>query len=223
MWEGRLHYEREGLNYALNGDVLDIQLYWSVFPGYEESLGRVLVSLIDITARKKAESYLKYLGTHDVLTGLYDRAYFEEERNRLERSRRFPVSIIVIDLDGLKEVNDTQGHAQGDELIRRAAEVFRTAFRAEDVVARIGGDEFAVLMPETNEVAASLAVQRIQSLVRLNNTFYPGAELSLSLGYGTGTKNSSLVAVQRKADDQMYAQKRTKKRKSSHSSEQMPG
>jgi PAS domain-containing protein len=113
MWRGNLSFEGEGVNYALNGDPIDIDLRWSVMPGYEDTWERALVSLIDITARKKAEVYLKYLGTHDVLTGLYNRAYFEEERSRMERSRQYPVSIVVADLNGLNPPTTTLGMMPG--------------------------------------------------------------------------------------------------------------
>src|SRR5205085_12588441 len=124
----------------------------------------VLVSIEDITARKQAEDYLKYLGTHDVLTGLYNRAYFAEELARLGRGRRFPVSMIMADLNGLKEVNDSLGHAEGDKLIRRAAEVLQASVRAEDLVTRTGGDEFAIILPATTAEAAAEAVLRVQGV-----------------------------------------------------------
>jgi Diguanylate cyclase, GGDEF domain len=147
LWEGRLSDEVEGINYALNGEPVNIQLQWAVLPGSETSLEHVLISLEDITARKKAEDYLKYLGTHDVLTGRYNRAYFEDELARLGRGRQFPISLIVADVDGLKAVNDSRGHSEGDKLIRRAAEVLQASVRAGHRQqaaprSRPGGQEF---------------------------------------------------------------------------------
>ena len=208
MWDGRLSYEREGVNYALNGTPIDINLHWTALPGYEETLERVLVSITDISARKKAERYLTYLGTHDVLTGLYNRGFFEEERDRLESGRRFPVSILIGDLDGLKEVNDTYGHAAGDELLRRASEVLKASFRTEDVVARLGGDEFGIILAETNEATALASIERIQQLIEINNNFYQGPRLAISIGSSTGEKGARLVDIQRLADDRMYQAKR---------------
>ncbi len=209
IWNGRLVSEREGVNHTLQGDTLYIRLRWSVLPGCEQTFGRVLLSILDMTARKKAEDYLRYLGTHDVLTGLYNRAFFDEERTRLERGRRYPVSVMVADLDGLKPTNDTLGHEAGDKLLRRVAEVLRSAFRAEDVVARIGGDEFAALMPATDETAAAHTMERIQTLINLNNKYYRGPALSLSVGVAIAVRGLSLTEAQRLADDRMYAEKRT--------------
>ncbi len=208
LWNGDLTYEAEGVNYTLQGEPIHIRLRLAVYPGSEQTLDRVLVSLEDITARRKAEEYLRYLGTHDVMTGLYNRAYFQEELKRLNSGRYYPISILIADLDGLKKANDTLGHEAGDGLIRRAAEVLRAGFRQEDVVARIGGDEFAVIMPQTDAEAAAEAIPRLQTLIRLNNKFYGEPRLGLSLGVSTGTEREDLEAVMRRADDAMYRMKR---------------
>ncbi|MBI5828382.1 MAG: GGDEF domain-containing protein [Chloroflexi bacterium] len=96
----------------------------------------------------------------------------------------------------------------GDKLLRRVAEVLRSAFRAEDVVARIGGDEFAALMPATDETAAAQTMERIQTLINLNNKYYRGPVLSLSVGVALAVRGQSLTEAQRLADDRMYAEKR---------------
>jgi diguanylate cyclase (GGDEF)-like protein len=208
LWDGQLSYQHESLNYALNGDPINILLHWAVLPGSEATLEHVLVSIEDITARKKAENYLKYLGTHDVLTGLHNRAYFEEELARLTRGRHFPVSIVVADLDSLKPVNDNRGHAEGDKLIRRAAEVLLASVRAEDMVTRVGGDEFAVILPGANAAASAQALVRILNLVELNNSYYGPPTLSFSLGSATGETGPGLADALREADDRMYVEKR---------------
>jgi diguanylate cyclase (GGDEF)-like protein len=211
IWAGVFHYEMEGVNYTLTGNPIQIQLHLAVLPGHEDKLDRVLVSIVDITARKKAEQYLRYLGTHDVLTGLYNRAYFEEERARLQRGRHLPVCILILDVDGLKPINDTLGHAAGDDLLRRSGEVLRSSFRTEDVVARIGGDEFAVLIPDADEQVQAQSVERIRKMIDLNNTYYTGVPLSFSIGSALGDKDTNLEEVQHLADDRMYQDKRRRK------------
>ena len=208
LWEGNLSYEAEGINYTLRGEPLYVHLHLSVFPGYENTFSRVLVALEDVTARRKAEEYLRYLGTHDVLTGLYNRAYYQEEIKRLSNGRHYPISIVIADIDELKKANDTIGHETGDNLIRRAAEVLKTGFRQEDVVARLGGDEFSVIMPATDAQIARDVVERIENLVRLNNKFYGEPHLSLSLGVSTSDRRESLESTIRLADDHMYRNKR---------------
>ncbi len=157
--------------------------------------------------RKQAEEKLKYLSIHDALTGLYNRAYFEDEMNRLEGSRQFPVSLIMVDLNGLKRVNDQLGHPAGDDLLRRTAQVLRSAFRSEDGVARIGGDEFAVVLPRVEAQAAILAVNRIRAAVRKHNAEHPELELSLSIGASTVEKGVPLSEAFREADRRMYLDK----------------
>jgi diguanylate cyclase (GGDEF)-like protein len=207
MWNGRTSYEREGINYSLNGDPINVHLDWQLMPGYENDFSWVQVALQDITARKKAEDYLRYLGTHDVMTGLFNRAYFEEQILHLEKDRQDPISIIIADLNGLKETNDNLGHPAGDNLIRRAAEVLRANADDRYTVARIGGDEFAILMPDCNEQAATEAMEHIHSLVVLNNKYYREPILSISIGAATSQPGLSIEKVINAADDAMYEDK----------------
>ncbi len=160
----------------------------------------------DITGRKQTEERLRYMSSHDILTGLYNRAYFEQELMRLNRSRLFPVSIVMADVDDLKIVNDTYGHSAGDKLLVDAAHVFREAFRAEDVVARVGGDEFAVLLPVADETAARDSVQRIRKSMAAGHDTRRTA-IGLSLGAATAHDSDKLFAALKKADQLMYQDK----------------
>lgn len=166
--------------------------------------------IYDITERKAMEEELRYLGNHDALTGLFNRAYYETEVARLEASRSHPVSIIVADVDRLKVVNDQMGHAVGDEVLRRAASVLRNAFRAEDVVARTGGDEFGILLPETDEVAVQKALERIRKLLVKDMRAGVEPQLSISLGSATCHRGESLIKALKQADDNMYRLKKKK-------------
>jgi two-component system, cell cycle response regulator len=159
----------------------------------------------DITSRRQYEESLHYIGTHDPLTGLYNRAYFDAELNRLESSRDFPISVVISDIDGLKAVNDSKGHDEGDLLIKGTADVLMAAFRACDVVARIGGDEFAVLLPKTDLETAKAAVARITSngMEKHLMTFAN----AISIGIATATEPGTLGDAIKKADTLMYQHK----------------
>ena len=164
----------------------------------------------DITERKSMEEQLRYQGTHDAMTKMYNRSYFEEELARFERSREFPISIIVADVDGLKILNDTLGHAVGDELLQQAANVLTSVFRAGDVLARTGGDEFAALLPVTDSAAAEQIVARIRESLVEHNTRFPDLPVKFSLGTATAEKDN-LAGTFNLADQRMYADKSARK------------
>ena len=106
---------------------------------YDDRFAGDIAVVTDLTDQKRVEEKLAYHGTHDALTGLYNYAHFESELSRLESSRQYPVSVVIADVDNMKPVNDSQGHAAGDELLRCAATVLASGFRTGDTVARIGG------------------------------------------------------------------------------------
>ncbi len=205
--QGRMEMDMETVNYALDGTPIHTQLARNVLPGHEQDWARILISLTDISARKKAEEHLSYLGTHDLLTGLYNRGHFEERLVQIEKAARYPASIMMIDLNGLKQANDQGGHEAGDAMIRRAAEVVVKVAGEGDVAARLGGDEFAVIFPGLDEHAAGIKLAQIKSLVEVNNRFYGGLKLSLSVGVATG-HGGQLEQVQKQADAHMYEDKR---------------
>ena len=208
LWNGKLIQQREVVNYALTGERIHVMLQLSVLPGAEHNWALVQVALIDITARKKAEAYLEYLGKHDVLTRLNNRAFFEDELNRLERKGPFPVTIIAIDLNGLKWTNDSAGHAAGDAMLRRAGEVLGKVSDVPACAARIGGDEFVLVLPGADAQAGVQMVERVQSLIALNNQFYNGPALSLAMGCATSRPGERLEATVSRADEQMFVAKR---------------
>jgi diguanylate cyclase (GGDEF)-like protein len=208
LWDGKLFQQREVVNYALDGSELHLHLQFSVLPGYERDWSLVQVALTDITARKKAEAYLEFLGRHDALTKLYNRSFYVEELNRLERKGPRPVTVIVADLNGLKATNDQLGHAAGDALLRRAGEVLNEVFDRPHVAARIGGDEFAMLLPGVDQRDAAALMESLQKLVEINNQFYPGKTLSLSMGAATSEPGERLEDVVKRADMLMFDAKR---------------
>lgn len=210
---GETNFSWEGVNQTLDGQELDIRLNWSVVPGYEQDLSKVIISLIDITESKKAEMKLKYLSHHDGLTNIYNRTYFDVEMSRLQQGRQFPIGIIVGDLDNLKDVNDRFGHAAGDELIRRVAQAMRSSFRGDDVIARIGGDEFAVLLTNTDQKLTEKAMNRFLKNIQKLNSSQSGPLVQISLGMSSCEKTCSLTEALKKADANMYQEKNTKQNK----------
>ncbi len=158
----------------------------------------------DITDKKRQEEELKYMSTHDTLTGLFNRAYFDAEMTRMANSRQYPLSIVVADVDGLKYVNDSFGHSEGDLLIKQAAHALLQSFRGEDVVARIGGDEFAVILQNADEASVKEAIKRVrifQAEINQDKTDYA---VSISLGSATAENCQQLGEAFKLADSRMY-------------------
>lgn len=133
------------------------------YPQYKDGkLIGAVVTFMDITERKKAEDNIRYLSYHDALTGLYNRMFFEEELRRINDRHNLPISIIMCDVNGLKLTNDVFGHAYGDLLLKKAASTLRLHCRPVDIICRIGGDEFVVLLPKTHKEETEGIMNRIQ-------------------------------------------------------------
>ncbi|HBT20641.1 MAG TPA: histidine kinase [Peptococcaceae bacterium] len=165
--------------------------------------------LLDITDKKKYEERLKHMSMYDSLTGLYNRAYFEEEINRLSLMKgKFPAAILIADMDGLKEINDSMGHSKGDEMLKICADLLKGVLRSSDVLARIGGDEFAAVLPGVDEEKAQKIVQRVYDAVDRYNEKHQEIPLSISVGIAVQEReNEPLEETFKKADDLMYQNK----------------
>jgi diguanylate cyclase (GGDEF)-like protein/PAS domain S-box-containing protein len=168
----------------------------------------------DITERKRMEDRLRFQSNHDGLTGLFNRNYFEEELKQMNRNRRNPVSVIVVDVDNLKKINDNQGHLSGDELLRRVARLLRSSFRSEDIVARIGGDEFAVILPDSDQKTLERSMERLRHNLDEVNLHQGQKPMSISIGGASADVGQSLLQAFDLADQRMYREKYARKDKS---------
>ncbi len=167
-----------------------------------QSVGR------DVTERIHYLKQLKYATLHDLATGIYNKNYFEEEVQRFEKGRDYPITIISADVDNLKLINDAIGHEKGDQLLKVCARVLGKAIRTSDILARMGGDEFSILLPRTDEKAAEEIVNRISILIETYNTRHRELPLSISIGVATAhQQGESLMRTLDNADSGMYRDK----------------
>ena len=180
----------------------------SKLPWYDENGNIIGIFGItrDITDKKIAEKKIKYLSFHDILTRLYNRAYFEEELKRLNTERQLPITIVMGDVNGLKLINDAYGHDKGDLLLKKVANILKQAFRKEDIISRWGGDEFIAILAKTYTKDTRNIVKRIKKLCKERSA--PDMPLSISLGVSTKKSPSEKMNdILKDAEDKMYKNK----------------
>jgi len=163
----------------------------------------------DITERKLYESRLKYYSAHDHLTGLYNRAYFEESLTLIYNEDSYPLSVITADIDGLKLINDTMGHNKGNEVLLSLREIIKDSLRQKDIIARIDGDEYAAVLPHTDyKTADSICDIILESVSKYNeNPINPPLSLSLGLATAFSPNDEAPLELLNKAEESMYRNK----------------
>ncbi|SHH49549.1 HD domain-containing phosphohydrolase [Clostridium grantii] len=160
----------------------------------------------DATEKREKQTRIKYLSYHDSLTGLYNRRFYEEELQRLDIERNLPISLVMVDLNGLKLTNDAFGHKTGDEIIKKTANIIKKVCRADEIIARIGGDELIILLPKTDSKDAENIIQRIDDYIKAEK--YDKVIFSASMGYAVKTDMSqNMDKVFKEAEDFMYRRK----------------
>jgi diguanylate cyclase (GGDEF)-like protein/PAS domain S-box-containing protein len=206
----------ELVSHRKDGQEINLNLFMSPMRDYNGSVTGIVLVALDVTDRKNAEKellesekILRFLSFHDSLTGLYNRTYFEKQIERIEQEGPYPVAVILVDIDDLKLVNDTLGHGKGDLYLKQCAKLLQNNLRNEDLLARIGGDEFVLIMPKTNRKCAEKLVKRIQTEIAKYNDSKPELPLSFSIGLAvcsnnTQTMRSTLI----EADTMMYKNKK---------------
>jgi len=190
---------KSGEEVILNNSIATVRLQSGETKGY-------VIVFRDITESVRKQKKIEYLSFHDELTGLYNRRYVEDAIKRLDTVRNLPFTVMIVDMNNLKLTNDIFGHEMGDRIIREAANLLRETFRADDIIARTGGDEFLILLPKTSAEEAREIKERIQR----NGHDHRVESLRLSLAVGFSTKTSEGEAIDdnlRYADSYMYENK----------------
>jgi len=181
----------------------------------DKRAAELLIANKELAFQNEKISFLSY---HDYLTGLYNRAYFEEAKLRLDTPGMLPISIIMGDINGLKLINDGFGHPKGDELLVEIANILKSCGRPEDIISRIGGDEFGIILPQTDMQTAQRVCSCIYDTCKQyslqGSSIYP----SISLGYATkSSETETLDEILIAAEESMSKQKLLESR-SAHSS-----
>lgn len=174
--------------------------------------------IIDITNSKLQFLQIQYLSNHDQLTGLYNRQYYDNAKKRLDQTQSMPLSVMYLDINGLKLINDAFGSEAGDRMIQTTGMVLKANLREQDIVARIGGDEFGILMPSTGPQECTERMQTIHdAFVAYNNAIKDRAlVIDLSVGYCTKTVDSADFAQIEKEAEANMARRKLFDQKSHH-------
>ena len=201
------HYRSEALKPILLSSLVFYPLaFWGIW-NYNQR----------IELKKQSSERVRFMATHDMMTGLYNRAFFEAEISRLNTSREYPITIFMLDANNLKTINDSLGHPEGDQLLKNIAAVLKESFRTEDIIARLGGDEFAVLLPQTDAINSQPILERLQDNIRLFNKSDAVRKVDVAIGSATTDQMEDLNAVLKRADEKMYVMKISQKQKRKHS------
>lgn len=195
----------DGVFWKADGTCFDVEYY--SYPQYkdDEIIGAV-ITFLDNTERKKNEAHIKHLSDHDFLTNLYNRRFFEESMQSMDALENLPIAIIFGDVNGLKLTNDIFGHIAGDELLKKTAKVLKKMCREDDIVARMGGDEFAILLPKTGANGVKKIVERIKS--EISEEHIMAIKCSMSLGYDIKlTLDQDIETILKNAEKTMYQEK----------------
>ncbi len=207
-------------NSALKGEgvYVDDEVFWTKEDNYfhvgynsypqveSDKVVGTVVSFRDITKEKENLARIEYLSYHDSLTGLYNRLYFDEVINKVEQEKDLPIAIVIGDVNGLKLTNDVLGHNVGDKLLKKVAEAFTKYKDEKDIAARVGGDEFILVMPNTTLERAERVAKKIKEEFITQETAAIKANIALGCEVMT-SEDEDIREVIKDAEDKMYYEK----------------
>lgn len=183
---------------------------------YENKDNYYVFSLTDITKLKEKSNLLEYQATHDKLTGLYNRNRFDEIYSKeIKRAKRYSnvLSIILFDIDDFKKINDNYGHQVGDEVLKEIANITLNSVREQDITVRWGGEEFLVLLPQTNLAGAIIAANKIRATIEMQGLTTHSLIVTASFGVTQLLEDDNEASFISRSDKFLYEAKKTGKNK----------
>ncbi len=206
LWDGQQQFQHEYRYQTADGTPLFILEQLNIFPDAKDNWDTVQVAYIDLTERKKLEDHLHHVSHYDQLTQLHNRNFFNQEVVHLQQALIAPIACIYMDLNGLKTMNDQQGHYFGDLLLQRFAHILQQASQSTHcTISRVGGDEFVILMPYANENSAQQLLEKIEHLIALDSIDHP--KIQVASGISSLADSSNMQKLVKIADQNMYQNK----------------
>ena len=209
LWNGSESLRSEESIVYPNGDQIITETLKTQYYDAEGQIAGLIGVSRDITERKKEQARIEYLNAHDIMTGLYNRMYYDAELDRIDSTGQLPYSVIMVDIDSLKLTNDLFGHSAGDRLIIQTADLLKDCC-PEGVVARLGGDEFCILLPGVDEEELKQMANCINTRLEGQKSESKGTAVLLSASYGYATKSrpeQTIAEITNAAEEHMYRRK----------------
>lgn len=200
--------------FSKNGNPIDVEITAAPIKDQNGEAMRCVFVINDITEIVKKQMHIEYLSYKDILTGFYNRSFYEQKLKEFDVKENASVSLILIDVNGLKLTNDAFGHEIGDHLLIKVAECIEKSIRTDDMVCRIGGDEFVFLLPKTDSIEATQIINRIQTTIE--NKKIRNIPISISSGWATKQPHENMESVFKRAEDMMYHNKSSAKKSQRH-------